>query len=123
MKLSYVEQINPLLSKKILQQVRQLPDHLRTGKVLFKKIVNSLSPAINYATSPSGAIPDEILKQQQIVNLIRNELSSDFAKTLFHSEFLDFVLTELKSKDQIEPAKANSLSIRTSIRKIVPRFV
>ena len=48
LKFPYVEQINPLLSKVILQQVRQLPDHLRTDKALFRKIVNSISPKVDF---------------------------------------------------------------------------
>ena len=35
-KFAYVEQINPLLARPILQRVRELPDRLRTNKVLFR---------------------------------------------------------------------------------------
>jgi hypothetical protein len=123
LKLSYVEQINPLLSRAILKQVRQLPDHLRTGKTLFKKIVISLSPEIDYATHESSASLSEILKQEQIVNLVKNELSSNVAKTLFPAAFLDFVLKGIKSKGQIKTVKTNSFSLRSFIGMIIPRFL
>ena len=35
-KFAYVEQINPLLARPILQRVRELPDRLRTNKTLFR---------------------------------------------------------------------------------------
>ena len=123
LKLSYVEQINPLLSREILHTVRQLPDHLRTGKALFKKIVDSKSPEIGYATSSSGQSPEEILRQKSVVDFLRNELSSSAAKTLFPDEFLDFVLKGMKSYDQKEAVKKASFSLRSYAGKLVPRFI
>jgi asparagine synthetase B (glutamine-hydrolysing) len=122
LKLSYVEQINPLLSRTILLQVRQMPDHLRTGKVLFKKIVNSLSPEIDYATKPSSASQQKIMTQERFVNLLKIELNSDTAKSLFSEEFLGTVLNNLKSEGQRETMKIPSLSLRSFAGKIVPRF-
>jgi hypothetical protein len=112
-----------LLSKTILLQVRQMPDHLRTGKALFKKVVNSLSPEIGYATSPSSASQNEILKQEQAVNLLKNELSSDTAKKLFSAEFLDFVLQNIKTNGKRESVNASSFSLKSFQGKIMPRFI
>ncbi len=123
LKLSYVEQINPLLSRTILRQVRHLPDHLRTEKALFKMIVNSISPEIDYADSVSSASLNEILKEKKIVELIRNELSSDIAKTIFPVSFLNFVLKGIKSKDESITIKTNSASLRSIINKNLPRFL
>ncbi len=124
LKLSFVEQINPLLSKKILELVRQLPDHLRTGKSLFKKIVDSISPEINYAKNESSASLCEILKQEQIVSFIRSELSKDFAKTILPGPFLDFVLKGLETKAQKGVSiKPKSVSSRSYIGLLIPRFM
>jgi hypothetical protein len=123
LKLSYVEQINPLLSRTILLQVRQMPDHLRTGKALFKKIVNSLSPEIDYATKPSSASQQDIMTQERFVNLLKIELNSVTAKRLFSEEFLGTVLNNLKSKGQKEVVKGSSFSLRSSTGKIVPRVL
>ncbi len=54
LKLSYVEQICPLLSRGILERVKQMPDHLRTDKALFRKIVASSGPRVEFARE--GAI-------------------------------------------------------------------
>ncbi|MBK5271884.1 MAG: hypothetical protein JJE22_12805 [Bacteroidia bacterium] len=123
LKFSYVEQINPLLSKKILQQVRQLPDHLRTEKALFKKIVISLSPEVDFAISGANAEPKNILRQKQFVNLLKKGLSSDGAKKLFPAKFLDFVSNGIKTEAQTKTVKANSFSLKSTIIRYVPRFI
>jgi len=123
LKLSYVEQINPLLSKKILQEVRQLPDHLRNDRFLFKKIVKSLGPEIDFSTSASSTPPEKILQQKQIVNLLRNELNSEIAGKIFPVEFLDFVKRGIISRDQPEPANGRLSQVGSSFKKIIPHFV
>ena len=123
LKLAYIEQINPLLSKKILQQVRHLPDHLRTEKFLFKKIVDSLSPDIDYATSASSASLSEIFKEKQMVAILKNELSSNSAKSLFSADFLEFIRKGIKSKGKIKTPKTVSYSLISSLKKYVRRFL
>jgi hypothetical protein len=123
LKLSYVEVINPFLSKKILQQVRQLPDHLRTGKALFKKIVIDLSPNIDFAISRADSSPNSILTQNQLVNLLKNELSSNNAKSIFQEEFLDFVLKGLITENRINQVNVNSFFLKVIVKKMVPRFI
>lgn len=123
LKLSYVEQINPLLSKKILQQVRQLPDHLRNDRSLFKKIVKSLSPEIDFSSSASSTPPEKILKQKDLVRLLRNELNSENARTIFPGDFLDFVLKGINSRDNLEPANGKSYKAISNFKKVIPHFV
>ena len=123
LKLSYIEQMNPLLFKKILQQVRSLPDHLRTEKYLFKKIVDSLSPDIDYATTVSSAPLSEIFKEKQMVDVLKNELSSDVARSLFPADFLEFIRKGIKSKERIKTPETDSFSLGSSLKKYVPRFL
>ena len=123
LKLSYGEQISPFLSKRVLEQARKLPDHLRANKVLFKKIVTSFSPEIDIAENASSASPSEILKQKQIVDLFKKELSTGNAKKLFNPKFLDFIIKGMKSKDQIETHKNKSPSSTFSSGKIVTRIL
>jgi hypothetical protein len=48
-KLSYVELINPLLSKKILSAVRELPDNLRNGAIIWKEYLAAFNIDIPFA--------------------------------------------------------------------------
>ena len=122
LKLSYVELINPLLSRKILQQVRELPDHLRTEKALFKKIVTSISPMVDFATKNDGANAslNNILRQEKITTMLKKELSSNNAKSIFPAEFLDYILAGIKTERQIKTNKSSLTSLKSSIKRIAP---
>lgn len=54
-KLAYVEVVHPLLSRRIVEAVRALPDGLRTDKRLFRELVETRGPRVPIARRP--AIP------------------------------------------------------------------
>lgn len=123
LKFSYLEQISPFLSRTILLQTRQLPEHLRQEKALFKTIVSKLSPNIEYANCNAEADAWQILRQKNIVNLLNNELSSEHAKTLFPNEFLDSVLKGITSNKKEIQSKKISSSLKSSFKNITPPFI
>jgi len=100
LKLSYVEIANPLLTKRIIYQVRKMPDHLRTQKLLYKKIVNTISPEVPYASIDAIADNSEVLRLRQVVDLLKSEISSDTTLKLFTAEFIRNVLNNLKVIDE-----------------------
>lgn len=120
LKFSYVEQISPFLSKKILRQIRQLPDRLRTEKKIFKNIVRAISPKIDFATSAAIAAMDDIFKRKQFVEFLRSELSSDNAKKIFGEEFLDFILKGMKTEAKDKISTSLSASLRSYAKKNLP---
>lgn len=123
LKLSFVEVINPLLSKTILEQVRQLPGHLREGKTLFKKIVIALSPDIDFAESEATASSSNILKQNYFATFLKNELNHADARKVLPGDFLNFISGRIKSEDTNIKNKDNPISPRSILKKIVPQFV
>ena len=125
LKLSFVEVINPLLSKIILKQIRQLPDHLRNEKTLFKQIVLSLSPEIDFASSAAVSSDIDILKQKEIVHFLKKELLQDDAKSVLPIDFLDFVLRGLKYEDSDKRFMNNSFSHKFAFnfKRIIPKFI
>lgn len=123
LKLAYVEQINPFLSGRILRQVRQQPDCFRTEKFLFKKIVNSVSPSVDYAKSVSSAPLSVILKEERFAKLLRAELSSPSARSLFPASFLKFVIEGIRSGNTEITAKQKTFSFYSFIKKIIPQPV
>lgn len=122
LKLSYVEQISPLLSRNILGYVRQLPDHLRTDKFLFKEIVNDFGVNINYATKDAVAHPIDILKTQEVTDLLKKVLSSDQAKTIFQVDFLNLVLRNVNSNNSTNEYKTSRIDLR-GLFDITPNFI
>jgi hypothetical protein len=73
-KLSYVEIINPLLSRRIVETVRTLPDELRTGKALFMSIITRAVPDIKYAKYPAIEARGDILRRPEVAGAISNLL-------------------------------------------------
>jgi len=116
LKLSYVEILNPLLSKQVLQQNGQMSDHLRTHKRLWKKIVDSLSPSIEYADKGANAKRQGIMQSTSFAAILRKELTSSTATALFSNEFISKVLANLKSEDK-------NTKIKKSFKQRIIRYV
>ena len=118
LKVAYVEVINPLLSRKIVYLTRKLPNHLRSNKSLFKKIISSISPAIPYATS--GATEDirQVLRSLEIVQLFIEELSKDNSKEIFTSKFIDYVLENIKAQEY-----SHSFPLKNILKRFIPRSI
>lgn len=123
LKLSYVEQINPLLSRVILERVRELPDNLRTEKSLFKKLVISMPPKLDFAISGANASPRNILNKLDFVNLLRKELSTDHAKNLIPNNLLEAILDGLMVQDDSKKSSSRSSFIRSYLKRMVPAFI
>jgi hypothetical protein len=99
-KLSFVEVVNPFLTGNIIRLVRELPDDLRTGKNLFKKIVASLNPPIPFAERRAIGFTRDCLKYPDVVEFIAGELRSDHARSLLPGALLDFILENIKSSER-----------------------
>jgi hypothetical protein len=120
LKLSYIELINPLLSRRILNRVRELPDHLRDDKALFKDIVNSISPDIPYATKGATAAPEDILRKAATVDLMQ-EILHACPRELINSEFIDHVLKGITASDPSN--HHSSVSLVKTLKKFTPLFI
>jgi len=123
LKYPYVEVINPLLSRKLLRQMRQVSDFLRTDKRLFEKIVVSLSPEIEFTQRDSVEAHEDILKANGIPDLLKEEVSSERAKSIFPDDFLHEVLKGIRSHQKIDRMKTRSFSIKDFVKKLMPGFI
>lgn len=100
LKLPYVEVINPLVSRRIAEQVRALPDHLRTNKKLFRKVVQSMSPPVEFARYPAIQSRQNILRTPHAVHAIVDRLErARSTDRVLPKECLDFALTHIQSKN------------------------
>ena len=121
LKLSYVEILNPLLSRRVLYQTRQLPDHLRSGKTLFKKVVNTYSPKIEYASSNATASMTNVLKSAEVVNLFKSEFSLASNQHAISKELLEFASSNLKTKSGEDLQKRSSF--KALIKRLAPAWL
>jgi len=120
-KFSYLEQITPLLSRRILDRTRELPDRLRVNKGTFKEMVDAVSPDLPYAERGAPERLEDILRNGQVVELITGTLNGDYARTLFSKEFLDWVIKGISTG--AVSSRKRSGSLRKSVRKYIPKFI
>jgi len=100
LKSSYVEILNPLLSRTIIEAMCQLPDSLRTEKGLFKRIVRSMGPDIPFAKRPAIANYADVLKSPRVAVHLAAELNNRGARDLLSDELVDLVLSRMTVDDK-----------------------
>ena len=122
LKLGYVEQLTPLMSDNIIQTVRTLPDHLRTQKLLFKRIMKDFRPQFKYASDSATSTPQNILKSSDMVFYLKKELKSDYATSIFSKEFIKKVIKDSKIVDGRKPRPSVVHRLRIMFIKYAPQW-
>jgi asparagine synthetase B (glutamine-hydrolysing) len=104
LKTPYVEIVNPYLSRRVLEAVRALPDSLRTNKKLFRRLVESLSPSLPFATR--SAIPNlgKLVERGALRELTRRELLAAKEEGSLPAPFVDHVTSALAAAGADGPA-------------------
>ncbi|MCE3221730.1 hypothetical protein G5C64_23370 [Vibrio diabolicus] len=119
-KYSYIEQINPLLSKEVLKVSSEMPDILRTNKKAFRSIIDSFGPKVEIASKDANAAPEDIVKNKRFVDVMVRELDSKYAKELLGEEYIVQVLERLVvNKSKIRPRK----SFKTTLSSMLPNIL
>ncbi|MCC6209180.1 MAG: hypothetical protein IT488_13670, partial [Gammaproteobacteria bacterium] len=111
-KSAYVEVMNPLLSRRILQVIASLPDHLRDGRSMYQKLVYDLSPPIEFAEEVAIQNTAAILASPSVSRYLRSSLDSERARTVLPGGLVDYILGNMSS----EPA-------RPRVRRRLPKFI
>jgi hypothetical protein len=83
LKSPYVEVVNPLLARPVLECVRTLPDNLRTDKRLWRRLVESLGPNVPFATQPAIVQLQSVVSDPSVVRLMSDEMGTRSAEELF----------------------------------------
>ena len=94
-KASYVEIMNPFLTRTFVQGTCRLPDHLRDNKRIFKNIVRSLSPNIPFADKSATASKTRILQVPEIVDTLLAELDQSSSRSLLSDQLIDYVIDNI----------------------------
>lgn len=121
LKLGYVELTNPFLAHSVLQQVYQLPDALRTNKMLFRRIVDALSPNIPYAHKEAVASVKDILRQPEALAMLQAELDSERASSVLPPELLHDVQRGMMAANHKK--RAGKRSLKRLAKEVMPRSV
>jgi hypothetical protein len=122
LKLSYVELINPLQFKSILDCVRIMPDSMRTNKLLFRKIVKSVSPKIPYASRGATASFVDVFKSSEVSLLLKKTISNNKESLLFPENFLVEILENIKTSTS-DLNKSNTFFLKSFLKSITPYYI
>jgi len=123
LKLPYVEIISPLLSDSLVFSVRQLPDPLRTGKLLLKRITIAMSPDIPFATAVAIQPLGAILQSPRVVELLRDNLAGNSAGRVLPRELADYIVARVTTQ---RPAKRRTVvgrRIRIAAKGWAPSWI
>jgi hypothetical protein len=100
-KYSYVEQSMPFFSEKMIQLFCSFSDELRKDKKIFKDIVNELGVDTPIATKSANEAVELILRNPEMVQLMRKILSDQRMLEFFPEEFLNTVAKNMKRYHRI----------------------
>lgn len=92
----YLDPVNPLVSRGIVEKIRTLPDAFRVNKNLFIDLVRSISPPIEFARYNAIGHGHGVRKTQQMADLFSRELNAPDARQLLSDELVDLILTGME---------------------------
>ena len=116
-RLSYLEQINPMLSRRIIYNVRKQPDSLRTEKMLFRKVIDRLEPQIPIADKSSLGSLGKLLDNEKVRSLFIEELNSQNTTQVLPDTLVRTCLNHLENFKQNTSQTNSRLK---SVRNYVP---
>ena len=95
-KSAYVEICNPLLFKRVVDVVRELPPPLRAHKRLFEKIVREMFPDTPFAKYISTASVEDIVAHSAVREYLADELDNTPARSVLPEDFLAYLVSGLE---------------------------
>ena len=116
LKCGHVEIVNPLLSRRVIDVARHMPEDLRTEKRLFQSLVMSMSPSIPLARKPAIASPKDIMGTAAFRGWMQKQLELPEARYL-PAAFREKLLMKVADKAQV------TASSGTSAKAIAKRFL
>lgn len=119
-KYTYLEQINPFLSSKLLNEVRQQPDIIRNNKITFKKIVEKTSPSIPFARYSSTKELSNVFYDKEVIDEIKMALDTHEARELLGDDFINYIISGIKNNKNYSKNRSNFLSL---LKKGCPKFI
>lgn len=116
-KTPFVEVANPLLSRRILEFIRQMPDSCTADRSVYTTAVRAMAPTIPFATMAADDDRCDYLWSAPYAAVLAAELDGDKARMLFPEAFLVSLRNEL---DKGRPSLGSSRSFRAAVKRIIP---
>lgn len=111
-KAAFVEIVNPLQFRRVVEVVRRLPDYLRTDKYLLIDLVKRVSPNVPYANVREGDQLLAVLRQKGTMLFLKRELQSEAARSVLSDAVLTGILERLPNVDSDSPGSDHPLGYK-----------
>ncbi len=111
-KAAFVEIVNPLQFRRVVEVVRGLPDHLRTDKHLLIDLVKRMSPNVPYANVREGDQLLGVLRQKGTISFLKRELQSEAARSVLSDAILTGLVERLPGVDSTSPDSDHPLGYK-----------
>jgi hypothetical protein len=122
LKCCYLDVIHPLVSHRIVERARRLPDELRTDKAAFKSIVEETPLDVPFAKHPAIVPPEVVLRQPQVLRALREELRRQSEGSGTMAAVAGYTLERLPSSSSRGPSLPTRVSrLVEKVRGRVPR--
>ncbi len=117
-KSSYVEVVNPLLSRRLVRLTRLAPDALRISKSAYKEYVKSISPDVPFAGQPCIASIGSIMETEGMTAFLQNEHDSIVESGIFPCRPVDELWLHLSNRRK--PFLGTARVVRNLMRSLSP---
>jgi hypothetical protein len=117
-KAAYVEIVNPLQSRRVIEVTRRLPDHLRIRRRPLAAVVAALGPDVPLATKGALAGTPALWKDAPAAAAIRDALAADGAERVLSRAALDLILAGATAPPPKSPA---GRTLSRKLKAVVPR--
>ncbi len=122
LKLGYIEQSCPLLSRRVVHAVRRLGDDDRTNKKAFRRIVRRLCPSVPIASKPAVKAPRRFLSSRQYAEVLLDSLAGSDVKGLFPATFTQPLRERLGRRRGTGHFRWIAEKVRRSPRRSLPHI-
>ncbi|MBR8537497.1 hypothetical protein KDU71_18150 [Carboxylicivirga sediminis] len=119
LKVAYTEVANPWYTYNIVKKAHELPDDSRSQKTMFKKVLHTIGPDIDFAKYPAIEFAHEILHKPQIKDFLIGYLKGIKNSELLSDEFVNYVLSRI-DKEKVRPKRFSKRAIAIFVRQHLP---
>ncbi len=119
LKVAYTEVANPWYTYGVVKKAHELPDDSRSQKTMFKKVLRTIGPDIEFAKYPAIEFAHEILHKPQVKTFLINYLKEINSDGLVSQEFVNYVLERI-SQEKVNPGRFSRRSIAIFVRQHFP---
>jgi len=121
---SYVEVVNPLMSRRVTEATRRLPDSLYVGRGGLAAAVASLGPEMPVATAGSLGASMPFWDDEKGIAIMRSALRDEEAERVFSRPALDVIVGGLSLPAPVAAAgRGAQRGLKGAVRAVVPRRV